>query len=400
MWRGPGFRTLHRRALRLAGAAVAGLLLAATPGTARAGGVRARAAGNGFTQSFHSAPSLQPPIVLVSGRDPDPRLGDIFTDAQNSIQAGPVILNPKGRLIWFNPLPGGRFASDVKVQRYAGHSVLTYWQGFGGALPGGDYVVLNHQYQTVAVVHPGPGYVADNHEFTITPQGTALISAYQIISADLSPVGGPRQGELIDSIIQEINIATGQVVWQWQAHEHVPLTDSHAGKPGNGPYDYFHLNSIQQLPDGDLLVSARHTWAVYEISKQTGAILWELGGKRSSFKFGPGARFEWQHDARVQDDGTVPVLDNGGGPGPEHERQSRALRLRLDFQTHRATLVKAYTNNPSLLSSSQGNVQMLRDRNVFVGWGTVPYFTEFSASRQQLFTVYFPPPLQAHRGAS
>jgi hypothetical protein len=239
--------------------------------------------------------------------------------------------------------------------------------------------------------------VADNHEFTITPQGTALLSAYQIIPADLSSVGGPRQGKLIDSTIQEIDIATGQVLWQWQAYGHVPLTDSYAGTPGNGPYDFFHLDSIQQLPDGNLLVSARHTWAVYEINKQTGAILWELGGKQSGFRFGPGAHFAWQHDARMQPDGTITLFDNGAGPGPQHERQSRALRVRLDFNNHRATLIKAYTNDPSRLSSSQGNVQILPDRNVFVGWGSVPNFTEFSRSGRQLFSVYFHSPLQTYR---
>lgn len=397
VWQGHAFRALEHRPLRLASVALAALLLIGTPGAARAGGARVSADGNGFTHGFHSAPSLQPPIVFVSGRDPDPQYGDIFTDAQNSIQAGPVILNPEGQLVWFDPLPDGRFASDVTVQSYQGQSVLTYWQGYGGALPAGEGVILNHSYQTVAVVHPGSGYVADNHEFTITPQGTALISAYQIIPANLSSVGGPRQGKLIDSTIQEIDIATGEVLWQWQAYGHVPLSDSYAGKPGTGPYDAFHLDSIQQLPDGNLLVSARHTWTVYEINKQTGAILWELGGKHSSFKFGPGAHFEWQHDARMQPDSTITLLDNGAGPGSQHERQSRALRLRLDFKTHRATLIKAYTNDPSLLSSSQGNIQTLPDRKVFVGWGTVPNFTEFSASGRQLFSISFHSPLQAYR---
>jgi len=390
-------RALEHRAVRLAGVALAALLLIGTPGAARAGAARASADGNGFTHSFRSAPELQAPIVFVSGRDPDPQYGDIFTDAQNSIQAGPMILNPEGQLVWFYPLPDGRFASDVTVQTYQGHSVLTYWQGYGGALPTGEGVILNHSYQTVAVVPPGSGYVGDNHEFTITPQGTALISAYQIIPANLSSVGGPPQGKLVDSTIQEIDIASGQVLWQWQAYGHVPLSDSYAGKPGKGPYDYFHLDSIQQLPNGNLLVSARHTWTVYEINKQTGAILWELGGKHSTFRFGPGAHFEWQHDARMQPDGTITLFDNGAGPGRQHERQSRALRLRLDFKTHRATLIKAYTNDPSLLSSSQGSVQFLPDRNVFVGWGTVPNFTEFSPSGRRLFSVYFHSPLQTYR---
>jgi hypothetical protein len=377
---------------------VAGLLpVAAVVAADASGNVATRHDVDAFTRSFRSAPGLHPPIVSVSGRDPDPRYGDIVTDVSNTVQPGPIILSPQGQLIWFNPVTGGRFASDVEIQHYEGQPVLTYWQGFGGPLPTGQDVILNDRYQTVAVVHAGNGYVTDTHEFTITPQGAALISAYQIIPAGLTSVGGPAQGKLVDSTIQEIDIATGQVLWQWQSYGHVPLTDSYTGKPGQGPYDFFHLNSIQQLANGKLLVSARHTWTVYEISKQTGAILWQLGGKHSSFKFGPGAHFEWQHDAQMQPDGTLTLLDNGAGAGPQHERRSRALRLRLNFKTHRATVVRAYSNDPSLLSSSQGDVQTMPDGNVLVGWGAVPNVTEFSAGGRELFGLDFQGRVQSYR---
>jgi Arylsulfotransferase (ASST) len=390
----PVFAVVRRELVRFLSVIVVGLVAFVPAVAVRASGT---ATTDAFTQSFHSAPALHPPIVSVRGRDPDPRYGDIFTDASNTVQPGPIILSPQGQLIWFSPIPGGRFACDVEVQRYEGQSVLTYWQGYGGALPAGQDVIVNHFYQTIAVVHAGTGYLTDTHEFTITPQGTALISAYQIIPANLTSVGGPAKGKLVDSTIQEIDIATGQVLWQWQAYGHVPLTDSYAGKPGKSPYDFFHLNSIQQLPNGNLLVSARHTWTVYEISKQTGAILWELGGKQSSFKFGPGAHFEWQHDARMEPDGTITLLDNGAGAGPQHQSQSRALRLRLNFKTHRVTVAKAYTNDPSLLSSSQGDVQILPDGNVLVGWGAVPNVTEFSSGGRQVFSVYFHAPVQSYR---
>ena len=382
--------------MRFLSVIVAGLLVFALAVAADASGSPATRNGvDASTQSFRSAPALHPPVVLVSGRDPDPRYGDILTDVSNPVQPGAIILSPQGQLIWFGPFRGGRF--DVKVQRYQGRSVLTFWQGGGGVLGAAEDVILNHHYQTVAVVHAGSGYATDLHEFTITPRGTALISAYAISAANLTSVGGPHHGTLIDSTIQEIDIATGHVLWQWRASGHVPLSDSYAGKPGKGPYDFFHMNWIQQLPNGNLLVSARHTWTVYEISKRTGAILWRLGGKHSSFKFGPGAGFEWQHDARMQPDGTITLFDNGTGAGPQHESQSRGLRLRLNFKTHRATLVKAYTNDPPLLSVSAGDVQVLPDGNVFVGWGAVPYFTEFSAGGRQLLSVYFHGDMETYR---
>jgi hypothetical protein len=351
---------------------------------------------NGFTQTFRSEPSLHPPIIAISGTDPDAGAsGDIFTDAQNSIQAGPMIIGPTGQLIWWGVLGGHNWAHDTAVQTYDGQTVLTYWESNDG----GQDVILNHNYQPIAPpVRAGNGYTTGDHEFQITPQGTALITAYKNVPANLAPVGGPRNGTVIDDVIQEIDIGTGQVLWQWNPDAHLRWKTSYWDRPGGAPWDFTHVNSIQQLQNGNLLVSIRNTWAIYEISKRTGRILWTLGGKHSSFKMGPGTGFEWQHDARMQSDGTITLFDDASDGEQSNESQSRALRIRLDFSTHRASLVHAYTNRPPLLSESEGNVQVLPDGNTFVGWGSRPFFTEFSKyGGRQLFTVHFFPPLQSYR---
>jgi hypothetical protein len=358
-----------------------------------AGLTAAPAAGRGLPlSSFHSVPWLHGPKVFATGNVPDPQAGDIFGDAQNSIQAGPVILSPNGQLLWFDALPNGGFAHDVKVQSYRGQTVLTFWESYGGGVD----VILNQAYQQIATVSAGNGYTAGDHEFQITPQGTALIGAYRAVAADLRSVGGKRRGKLIDQAIQEVDIATGRVLWQWDARDHIRLKATYEGKPGARPYDYLHINSIQQLPDGNLLVSARHTWAVYEISKQTGRIVWTLGSKHSTFRIGRRARFEWQHDAGMQADGTITLFDNGDGPY-QVEPQSRALRIRLNYKRRQATLVRAYAHRPPLLSQSEGGVQVLPDGNTFVGGGTKPYFTEFGPGGRQLFDAHFGPPLQSYR---
>jgi hypothetical protein len=349
---------------------------------------------NGFTHSFHSAPSLHPPIIAMSGTDPDARAsGDIFTDAQNSIQAGPMIIGPQGQLIWFDALPHRGFAHDLAVQTYAGQKVLTYWSRNGAV-----DMILNHHYEKVGTVHGRNGYIAGDHEFQITPRGTALITASAERPANLASVGGPRNGKVIANVVQEIDIATGKLVWQWKADSHLPWSASYEDRPGSAPWDFAHMNSVQELPSGNLLVSIRNTWGVYEISKRTGKILWTLGGKHSSFRMGPGTRFEWQHDARLHRDGTITLFDDGSDGVHTSERQSRALRIRLNFRTHRATLVHAFVNNPPLLSTSEGNVQVLPDGNTFVGWGEQPYFTEYSKNGgRQLFAIHFRPPLQSYR---
>lgn len=351
------------------------------------------------TRSFQSEPWLHPPIVTVQGRVPDPLAsGDIFADVQNAVLPGPVILGPAGQLIWFDQLPSPLYAYNVAVQQYMGEPVLTFWEGHGGGFGSGYDVILNQAYQQIATVRAPPGYQTDSHDFEILPNGDALITARRQAHADLRAVGGARGGLVRDDLVQEIDIATGGLVWQWDALQHVQVADSYAGRPTTGsPYDFFHINAVQQLPDGNLLVSARHTWAVYDVSRQTGKIVWTLGGKHSSFAIGPGANFEWQHDARMPKAGVITVFDDGAGL-TSNENESRALRIRLNFRTRRATLVRALVANPPLLALSQGSVQSLPDGNTFVGWGNEPYFTEFGHRGRQLFSLSFPSPMQSYRG--
>jgi Arylsulfotransferase (ASST) len=351
----------------------------------------------GRTQVFHSRPDLQPPLVTVSGSDPDPRSGDIFLDAQAVQQNGPEILDSQGHLLWFAPLNRGQQAFDVQLQHYRGQPVITYFEGqLVGAHGVGEDVILDRSYRKIATVHAGAGYQADLHEFLLTRRGTALITSYVPVRADLSSVGGSRDGRLLDCLVQEIDVATGQVLWEWHALGHVPITDTEQRRPHPGSgFDYFHINSIQEAPDGNLIISARNTWAVYEVSRRTGKIIWELGGKRSSFKQGRGVQFEWQHDARLTPAGTLTLFNNAGTP--REERQSSALTLKLDTGTMKASLVRRVTHSPPVMAGSQGNVQPLSGGNTFVGWGSEPFFSEYDATGRQVFDARFPRPTQSYR---
>jgi hypothetical protein len=338
--------------------------------------------------TFRSQPSLHPPLVAATG-NPDPRSGDIFITAQagggGRSQVGPMILNPQGRIVWFRPVTGV-LPYNLQVQRYRGQPVLTWWQGrsFGRA----EDVILNRSYGTVGVVRGAEQYYPDLHEFQITPRGTALVDSYSIVHTNLTSVGGPSNGTVVDCIIQELDIRTGRLLWEWHALGHVPLTASHAGRPIGGiPYDFFHLNSIQELPGGDLLISARNTWAVYKIGRHTGRILWSLGGKRSGFKMGPGTNFEWQHDARLGGD-RLTLFDDGDSP--EEEAQSSAKILRIDPKHRTVALVRRYVHAPPLLAPKGGSVQLLPNGNVFVGWGGAPDFSEYAPGGRQLFNATVP----------
>ena len=167
-------------------------------------------------------------------------------------------------------------------------------------------MIYDTSYRPVAEVRPGHGLVGDLHQFLITKNDTALFTAYQG-AVDLSSVGGPKEGSIWDGIVREIDIATRRVLFEWHSYPQVALGESYAPPPRAGarsaPYDYFHIDSVDVEPSGNLLVSARNTHAVYEIDRKTKKVVWRLGGKKSDFKLGPGTRFAWQHDAQRQADG-------------------------------------------------------------------------------------------------
>ncbi len=344
--------------------------------------------------TFQSRPDLSPASVEITKQNPEPDGDDIFiTPQQGPTQNGAMILNSSGQMVWFQPVASGDMAADLRVQHYRGEPVLTWWQGYSGAGVGaGEDVIEDSSYRQIAVVKAANGLSADLHEFRLTPQGTALITAYNPVIWDASAVHGSTRQIVLDSVVQEIDIKTGLLLYQWDSLDHVPLTDSYEAAPNSagGPFDYFHVNSVQQESDGNLLISARNTWAAYEVDHNTGAVVWSLGGKSSSFRLGAGAEFAFQHDVRIHTEGdpTVTLFDDGAGP-PQVHSQSRGITVRLNGKAKTATLVDQDVHSPSLAASFEGNVQALPDGNAFVGWGQQPYFTEYDSSGQVLFDARF-----------
>jgi len=346
-----------------------------TPGDAKA------------VQHYSSAPTLTPSTVrITTPATPGTTPGDLFlAPYQGDGSPGPMIADQKGNLVWFKPLPPGVEATNFQVDQYEGKPVLTWWQGriiqvgFGE----GEDVIYDNSYRRVATVRAGNGYHADLHEIRITPQGTAWIDVFDPIRMNLSSVHGPADGILTDSVVQEIDIKTGLVMWEWHALGHIPLADSNNPVPNSYPWDYAHLNSADPGAANDVMVSVRNTWTLYDIDIRTGAIVWRLGGRHSSFKLGAGTRFYWQHDAEFQPGGLISVFDNGSDP--PKEKQSRGLLLRPDMSSHTVNLVKQFINPAkTLLAESQGNALSLPAGNWLLGYGRLPNFTEFDASGRVL----------------
>jgi Arylsulfotransferase (ASST) len=340
------------------------------------------------TQAAGASPAGQPPYIFIAPR------GYVSTPVG---QSGLMIVDRQGSLVWSGSPIGGT-PLNFTVQQYQNRPVLTWSAGYVNAagITYGTSYIADSSYRVIAKVKAGNGAETDLHEFNLTPQGTALITAHRKVTADLTALGGPRKGAVYESIAQEIDVATGKVLFEWNSLDQVALSESHeAFVAGTSGYDYFHINSVALAPDGDLLISSRNTWTVYKVSRSDGAIQWRLGGKKSDFQVEPGAGFSWQHDARMPEAGLLTVFDNASSP-PE-EARSRALVLNVETTAMRVTLQRAYTHPAGLLADNQGSVQLLPDGQVFVGWGAQPYFSQFAADGELLLDGQMPVADQSYR---
>jgi len=381
-----------------AAAAVAGALAVVT-GAAGC----ARLATNG-------AWAYQAPPVLVLTHGADNGDGDIFlTPTGGGYPSGPEILSRTGKVIWFRPLRPGELATDFRTQTYRGQPVLTWCQfsGQGKQAKWTDYI-YNDRYQQIARVRAGNGYATDYHEFLITPWNTALITATRLVTVRLTSAGRPVSQKVIDDVVQEIDIGTGMVLFQWNTIGHVPLRDSELPRPASRatPWDWFHINAVHLDTDGNLLINSRYTWTTYKVSRRTGKIIWELGGKQSTFtlRAAPGQVldrageiFAFQHDPEAIGNGEYTFFDDEAAETRSLLPYSRAVTVKLDPATRVATLIRSVNQPEGLLARAQGNAQTTRNGDLFVDWGVLPYFSEFSPTGRLLLNVEFPPGVSSYR---
>jgi hypothetical protein len=228
----------------------------------------------------------------------------------------------------------------------------------------------------------------DLHEFQLTGSGDALFTIYSPVMVNLPGTPPGTLTPLLDSIVQEVDIRTGLVVWEWHSYGHIPLEQSMATPSNSATYDAFHINSVQPLRSG-VLISARDTSAVYKVDPASGRVLWTLGGNASNFQMGPGAQFFFQHDAHMDRAGRITMFDDEAGP-PQKAPYSRGIALAFDPKSHTATLAGEYARSADTSAQSEGSVQTLPDKNVFVGFGSTQFFSEFSPGGQLLFDGSLP----------
>lgn len=331
---------------------------------------------HGTVRRFHSAPELTPPVTYALANHAAPPAGHYLLMGPAGVggaQPGPMIVDNAGEPVWFRPTP---WPTNFAVHIYRGEPVLVWWEGqvrTGYGL--GEAVILDRSYREIARVRAANGRHVDLHELTLTDHGTALFTCPPVSRpCDLRAIGGSPTASVRESVFQEVDIATGRLVHEWRSLGHVNPAESYRAPTHD--FDYMHLNSIDVTPDGNLLVSGRHTWALYKLDRSSGAVMWRLGGKRTQFAMGKDAQFAWQHDVRMPNARTITVFDNGDD-GRTTTHRSRAQELSVDQRARRVTLSHAYERPRPVDATAMGSARRLGDGHMAVGWGSAPYVTEF-----------------------
>ena len=400
----------------LTAAAACALALGTTAQAAPIGAYTAKGA-----WSFVSAPKLHPPKLLVVGKTQYSKLAPGYFMTTNfktlslsqplTGQTGPLILDHNLQPVWFLNVGPNVLASNLKAQTYNGKPVLTWWQGTvtgTGQTTSGKDVVVDQHYKQVATLTGKDGWFISQHEMIISG-GNAWVTAYKTVPMNLTPYGGSANGQVLDSAVQEYDLATGQLLYTWDALNpggtpNIPLSQSEQ-KPFPGvPWDAYHINSIQLTGNETFLVSMRDTWSAYLVNRTTNAIEWTVSGnpKNSTFALPSQARFHWQHDVELHGGNVLTVFNDNccmistqsgkkvkfGTPNGPMD----ALVIKLNTTKHTASVVKTYKSPVKYNASYLGNIQQLPNGNVTISWGNNIFFTEESKSGKVLLDADWPIP--------
>jgi hypothetical protein len=316
---------------------------------------------------------VMPTIQITANSHPDPGL--LFANPVPAFgtsppwTGGPMIYDNAGHIVWYKPLANVHVMEPVT---YKGQTALAYHladHGFGGWTTG-SWIILNQSYQQIGQIGQG----VDHHELLMAKGGMAYVDTYHTMNMDLSKYGGQSNATVAEAVIQEIDLNTNKVVWEWHSFPHVPVTETYASLK-DSVVDYFHINSIAVDTDGNLIVSGRHISAVLKINRTTGAVMWKLGGKNSTFHFTNDGGPSYQHDARVVGRNTYSIFDNGVTRSPNY---SRGVTYKLDLTKHTATAMGILRHKPDLYSNIEGSSRSLPNGHRLIGWATTGVATEYS----------------------
>lgn len=341
-------------------------------------------------RSFVSTDLTLPAMTVEKRGETAP--GYLFLAPRGDGGKAGVALDDSGQPVWIQPTDQTSI-TDVRLQQVGAEPMLTYWSG--GSADGhgeGTVSVVDSRLRAQPAVTPVGGDTIDLHETKVTDRGTMLTIAYMPAQADLSSIGGPRDGWVYDTRVVERDLATSEPVLTWSPLEHLALEETYstiADDVGTRekPFDVFHANAVEDRGD-TLLICFRHTHSLVLIDRATGEVQWRMGGRRSDFDIPEGVRFSWQHDARWVDEQTLSLFDNHASEGSDPPR-SRGLVLTVD-QEEMTVRPRGIYQVGGITSNAEGSTQVLAGGNVVVGWGSVGRVHEFDPEGTPVLSVEMP----------
>ncbi|KAH8195444.1 hypothetical protein TruAng_010396 [Truncatella angustata] len=354
-------------------------------------------------QTFKSF-DLRPPLVNFLQWDEECDFGYTLLTPRGTLvwKPAPIILDGRGELVWMDDRFGE--VMNLNVQEYKGEQYLTFWTGtFDEGCGKGSYYMIDSSYQVFREFSASQTMKGDFHEIKLTTNGTALVTIYELTPADLSPFGIDGQGWINDGVFQEIDISTGQVLFEWRASNHYSLQDSFehiptsSGSHPNKPWDFFHINSIDKDESGNYYISSRFMHSITCIAPN-GEIRWVLGGRRNHFadlSDGKAISWSWQHHMTLQPNNTIALFDNAGHlKFSRHDGPARAMVLALDTGNLTAELLKTFEYPGGRGVPSQGSMQYNTETGgAFVGWGYHGAYSDFSSDGEIICDAHIAPSL-------
>jgi hypothetical protein len=298
-----------------------------------------------------------------------------------------IILENTGRPLFYKKMQANCF--DFKLQP---NGLVTYFDDRVGY-----FYAMDNSYAVVDSFMCGNGYTTDLHDLQLLPDGHALLMSYDAKKVDMSGVvpGGKSDATVIGLVIQEID-REKNVVFEWRSWDHFQFTDATHEDLTKETVDYVHGNALELDSDGNILLSSRHLDEITKISRETGEIIWRMGGKNNQFTFlNDPIQFSYQHDIRRVPNGNLTLFDNGNFHTP---RFSRAVEYRLDEHLMTAELVWQYRASPDIFGPFMGSVQRLPNGNTFICWGAGSTLSEVRPDGTKAFEIRLDENVYSYRG--
>ncbi len=314
-----------------------------------------------------------------------------------------IILDNDGTIIDHKKLDSD-YAYDFKVQpngqlSYAQFLSHHSYTGGGNVI----HMIMDQDLNIVDSLQLKNGYIAEAHDFQVLPNGHYLAFGYYLTKVDMSQIisGGHPAAFVSGGVVQEMD-ADKNVVWQWRSWDHYDFKNyPFNARRSTGEYvSAFHLNTIGLDYDGHLLL-ATPTW-VKKINRQTGAIIWDLGGDFNDFSFVgvdslDGVDHFEGHAFYLLENGNYLVYDNGGPR--RKDPSSEVHEYTLDQENLVATHVWTYgREHDSIPAWHRGNAFRLPNGNTMIGWGgadgnPIPTCTEVDKAGNIVFEAFFDEPM-------